>query len=168
MVEPGIGYPHTFSKYRVFESYAKLHLCKGQWDQAGTERYTVPNWTDEVIPNYFNPDDFDYSEDKEDYLFFIGRIINTKGIEIAMRLANHFGMPLKVAGQGDFVRDIGFEPYDCVELLGTVDVEQRKAFDVKSESGGRRELVCGTLRWRTHRIRLKRNPRIDNRLGRVH
>ena len=135
VVEPGIGYPHTFSKYRVFESYAKLHLCKGQWDQAGTERYTVPNWTDEVIPNYFNPDDFDYSEDKEDYLFFIGRIINTKGVEIAMRLANHFGMPLKVAGQGDFVRDIGFEPYDCVELLGTVDVEQRKALMSKAKAG---------------------------------
>ena len=140
VVEPGIGYPTTFSKYRVFESYAKLHLCKGQWDEAKTERYTVPNWTDEVIPNYFDPDDFLYSEDKEDYLFFIGRIINTKGIEIAMRLANHFQIPLKVAGQGDFERDIGFKPYDCVELLGTVDVEQRKELMSKAKAG-----VCASL-----------------------
>ena len=135
VVEPGIGYPTTFSQYRVFESYAKLHLCKGQWDQAKIEPYTTPNWTDEVIPNYFNPDDFQYSEDKEDFLFFIGRIINTKGIEIAMRLANHFGMPLKVAGQGDFVRDIGWQPYDCVELLGTVDVDQRKDLMSKAKAG---------------------------------
>ena len=135
IVEPGIGYPTTFAPYRVFESYAKLHLVKGQWDQAGIEPYTTPNWTDEVIPNYFNPEDFEYSEVKEDYLLFIGRIINTKGVEIAMRLADHAGLRLLVAGQGDFVSEMGWEPYDCVEIVGTVGVEDRKRLMSRAVAG---------------------------------
>lgn len=140
VVEPGIGYPTTFAKYRVFESYAKLHLVKGQLDEAFTrekvgEPYTHPNWMDEVIPNYFNPDDFEYREDKDEYLLFIGRITASKGIEIAMRLADHFNLPLKVAGQGDFVSEMGWTPYDCVELLGSVGVEERKALMARAKAG---------------------------------
>ena len=135
IVEPGIGYPTTFAPYRVFESYAKLHLVKGQWDQAGIEAYTTPNWTDEVIPNYFDPADFEYCEDKADYLLFIGRIINTKGVEIAMRLAEHAGLRLVIAGQGDFVESMGWEPYDCVDIVGTVGVGDRKRLMSRAKAG---------------------------------
>ena len=108
---------------------------KGQWDEAGVEAYTYPNWTDEVIPNYFNPAHFEYSEEKDDYLLFIGRITASKGVEIAMRLADQFGLKLKVAGQGDFVTEMGWEPYDCVEILGSVGLERRKQLMARAKAG---------------------------------
>ena len=64
-VEPGIGYaPNaSFCKWRIYESYALLHasnseLCKVSWYHA-------------VIPNYFDPEEFEYEpEKKEDYFLF--------------------------------------------------------------------------------------------------
>lgn len=146
IVEPGVGYPACFAPHRVYESGPKLQFVAGtenerysiyndykdrvpeiaNWDTDRLNPHTTPRWTDAVIPNYFDPDDFEFRVEKEDYIFFIGRIMWTKGLEIAMRLAHHFDIKLYVAGQGDFVENMGFEPYPQVEIIGTVDVEQRK------------------------------------------
>ena len=132
VVEPGIGYPRTFAPYRVFESYSKLHLVKGQiderlkvyqefkdtvpeiaaWDTSHLFPYTYHHWFDDVIPNYFDPDDFlipvPNHDAREDFILFIGRLMKTKGLEVAMRLADKVGMPLYVAGQGDFKEGMGW------------------------------------------------------------
>lgn len=163
-MKPGIGYPTTFAKYRVFESYAKWHLVKGQidarfkiyrdfkdkvpeiakWDASQLVPYTHHDWQDDVIPNYFNPNDFQTPvpshEEREDFILFIGRLIHTKGLEVAMRLADHAGMPLYVAGQGDLEKNMGWKPYDCVKLLGTVDVDQRRDLIARAKVG-----VCASL-----------------------
>ena len=164
VVEPGIGYPYTFAKYRVFESYAKLHLVKGQidaryhiyqdykdsipaiadWDASQLVPYTYHDWYDDVIPNYFDPADFripvpDHKA-REDFILFIGRLTRTKGLEVAMRVADKVGMPLYVAGQGDFKENMGWEPYDCVKLLGTIDVEQRRDLIARARAG-----ICASL-----------------------
>ena len=164
VVEPGIGYPATFAPYRVFESYAKLHLVKGQldaryhiyrqykdtvpaiaaWDPSHLAPYTQHHWTDDVIPNYFDPDDFltpvPTHAEREDFLLFIGRLMKNKGLEVAMRLADKVGMPLYVAGQGDFEQSMGWAPYDCVKLLGTIDVHQRRDLIARARAG-----VCASL-----------------------
>ena len=159
VVEPGIGYPTTFAPYRVFESYAKMHLRKGQldaltqvyhefkdtvpeianWDPTELKRYTHHDWTDDVIPNYFDPNDFQIPvpshDEREDFILFIGRLTKTKGLEEAMRVADKLGMPLFVAGQGDFKENMGWEPYPCVKLLGTVDVHQRRSLISRARFG---------------------------------
>ena len=164
VVEPGIGYPVTFAPYRVFESYSKLHLVKGQidaryqiykkykdtvpeiaaWDASQLVPYTHHDWQDDVIPNYFDPDDFQIPvpshEDREDFILFIGRLTRTKGLEVAMRVADKVGMPLYVAGQGDFKEGMGWEPYDCVKILGTVDVHQRRDLIARARAG-----ICASL-----------------------
>lgn len=156
VVEPGIGYPYTFAPYRVFESYAIMHFMYGEadvWhdiyakDMAKNlnkklssphipRNRTNPTWlNDTVIPNCFDPEDFDFKNHKEDYYFFIGRIKPYKGLEMAMRVADKMGKKLLVAGQGDFKKSMGWEPYDCIELIGHVNVSQRKDLMANAKIG---------------------------------
>ena len=93
-VESGIGYTGVFSAYRIFESYAWMHYIYGllKQDDGG--------WYDAVIPNYFDPKDFEYTEKKEDYLLYFGRIIWRKGVQVTSDVAKATGNQLLVVGQG--------------------------------------------------------------------
>lgn len=96
VVEYGIGYQGVFSKFKIFESYAQMH--KVAVDQGGYD--SDGSWMDAVIPNYFDPNDFPFSEKKEDYFLFIGRMIKRKGPQIAADVTREIGAPLIMAGQG--------------------------------------------------------------------
>lgn len=99
MVEPGIGYPDTLADtYKVFESYAWLH------QYVGKKNISMPDWYQVVIPNYFDPEDFDFVLTKKDppFFLFLARMISTKGLSIAIELAKKHKFHLIVAGQGNF------------------------------------------------------------------
>jgi glycosyltransferase involved in cell wall biosynthesis len=118
-VEPGIGYAGGhWARWKVFESYAILHAYYGL-DAVGTCK---SDWYDVVIPNYFDTDDFEYSEDKDDYFLFLGRVYEGKGIHIAMQATEKTGSKLIVAGQNP--DDMKFT--DNVEFIGYADSETRK------------------------------------------
>jgi glycosyltransferase involved in cell wall biosynthesis len=119
-VEPGIGY-HSglFAPYRVFESYSVLGIAYERM------KWGNPGWYDAVIPNYFEPEDFEYREEKDDYFLYIGRLVTVKGIDIAIQATERAGVKLVIAGQGDFEKTFGKKP-DHVELAGYADVEKRK------------------------------------------
>ena len=74
-------------------------------------------------------------EEREDFILFIGRLTKTKGLETAMRVADKMGMPLYVAGQGDFKEGMGWDPYDCVKILGTIDVDERRDLIARARAG---------------------------------
>jgi glycosyltransferase involved in cell wall biosynthesis len=74
-----------------------------------------------VIPNYFDEADFIFSEDKDDYFFYIGRMIYRKGIETALLASQAVGKKLIVAGQGEY--DIS--SYKHAEFIGYVEPDQR-------------------------------------------
>jgi len=129
-VEPGIGYKDTFSRYRVFESYNWMsHVYgRGILNESG-QRETIENgsYFDAVIPNYFDPDDFDYTPDnKEDYFLYLGRIIKRKGLEIVFEIAKATGIHIKMAGQGkvDIPKSIQGE---IIEHVGFADAEKRRS-----------------------------------------
>ena len=110
-VEYGIGYNGTFSKYRVFESYAWMHWVHGyQNDDNG-------NFYDTVIPNYYDTEEFPFAEKPDDYFLFISRLIDRKGWRIAQEVCEKLGKRLILAGQGDFS---GYG-----EHVGVVGVEKR-------------------------------------------
>ena len=120
-VEPGIGYaPNaSFCKWRIYESYALLHasnseLCKVSWYHA-------------VIPNYFDPEEFEYEpEKKEDYFLFVGRIIDEKGVGIAIDVTRRLGARLVIAGQGT-PENISLKEWpEHVLHIGYADVDVRK------------------------------------------
>lgn len=93
-IESGIGYTGVFAAFRVFESYAWMHYVYGllKLDDGA--------WYDAVIPNYFDPADFPFQEQKEDYLIYLGRIISRKGVQVASDVAKATGNQLYIVGQG--------------------------------------------------------------------
>lgn len=145
-VESGIGYYYPYMKYKVFESPSHRHFTYGVYqgnfnkyaqmseeekekayiDWNITVDHSYPQWQDAVIPNSFDVEDFEFKKDKDDYFLYLGRIIPHKGIEEAMRISKAVGKKLIVAGQGDFEKQMGFKPWDNVELVGMVKVEERK------------------------------------------
>lgn len=122
-VESGIGYTGVFSKHRVFESYAWMHYIYGLLKE--------PNgsWYDAVIQNYYDPIDFPFSTEtkKSNYYLFIGRLIQRKGLQIAIETTEKIGAKLIVAGQGDLkdVEGRDFSSYKHVEHIGTVGAKDR-------------------------------------------
>jgi len=154
VVEPGIGYPNTFSKYRIFESQAKLHLVRGQQAEryankiSGNMPYTTALWFDTVIPNYWDPSDFNAKEEKDGSLFFIGRMMKPKGLEIAVKLAEFTERKLILAGQGDLEKGLGRLPKCDYEFLGVVNEKERNYYMSKAEVGLTPSLYiepfCGT------------------------
>jgi len=114
-VEFGIGYPGTFAKYRVFESYAWMHTVYGS--QAGNPGAADGVWFDDVIPGYFEVERFPFSAEKDDYFFFIGRLIERKGYAIAVETCKRIGARLLIAGQG--------APPEYGEYLGVIGPEER-------------------------------------------
>jgi len=120
LVEPGIGYPTTCTQLRIFESYAWMHYHYGK------ENLQCAPWYDAVIPNYFDPDDFKYSSEPDDYALYLGRFIGLKGIDHAIQATAINGIKLLIAGQGDFDK-LGFNELPSnVEIVGFADVEKRK------------------------------------------
>jgi glycosyltransferase involved in cell wall biosynthesis len=118
-VEPGIGCFNTpCTPFSIYESYSVMNYVYGQ------EKWQ-PKWTDAVIPNYFDLEDFKFNPKPGDYFMYLGRIIESKGIGIAVEIAKRTGKKLKVAGQGDFKAQLGFEPPPEVEIVGYLEPAQR-------------------------------------------
>jgi glycosyltransferase involved in cell wall biosynthesis len=123
VVEPGIGYAGGhFARWKIFESYAIYHAYYGL-QSVGTCKQ---DWYDVVIPNYFDPDEFQYSKEKDDYFLFLGRVYAGKGIDVAIQVTKEIGAKLIVAGQNN-LKDCGYNEIPShVEYLGYADIETRK------------------------------------------
>jgi len=123
VVEPGIGYPPetSFAQFKVYESYAVMH------NHYGLRKITNPPWYDCVIPNYFEPDDFDFKREKGNYFLYLGRIIRGKGIDVVVHLAKKMGFRLIIAGQGSLEDELGEKnPPSNIQYVGYADLEKRK------------------------------------------
>lgn len=115
-VEFGVGYGGVFSKYRVFESYAWMHTVYGS--QSGGDPHRCDgHWWDEVIPGYLDPAQFPFSEEKDDYFLFVGRLVERKGYSIAVDVCKVLDKKLIVCGQGT--------PPEGVDYRGVVGPEER-------------------------------------------
>ncbi|MEU6185892.1 glycosyltransferase [Nocardia sp. NPDC047038] len=118
-VEFGIGYSGVFANYRVFESYAWMHAVYGSYASVPGVMSARGQFYDAVIPNYYDVADFPFSEDKDGYFLFIGRMVEAKGIQIAIDTCTRLGVNLIVAGAGEVPEA------DCVEYVGVVDSTRR-------------------------------------------
>ena len=112
-VEPGIGNHKSFAKFRVFESYALMHHTYGKYDMN-------PRNYDTVIPSWLDPAEFTYSDKKEDWLLYLGRVQHMKGVNIAIDVARRTGRKLKIAGQGK----LDVIP-SHVEMVGYADIAMK-------------------------------------------
>jgi glycosyltransferase involved in cell wall biosynthesis len=152
-VESGIGYNQTFARFRVFESYAWYHHVRGldvpvnpkiidsQQQESdflslqihvNKKRSLDGDNYDVVIPNFFDPDDFEYCEGKDDYFLYLGRIIQRKGIAIAIDATKMIGAKLIVAGQDGGER-VNLD-FPHVEYVGYADHAKRKQLLSKAKA----------------------------------
>lgn len=118
-VEPGIGYAGGhWARWKIFESYAIYHAYCGMASVGSCRQ----DWYEAVIPNYFDPADFDFQCQKDDYFLFLGRVYSGKGINTAIQVTQATGQRLIVAGQNP--DDLKFPPH--VEFVGYADVNRRR------------------------------------------
>ena len=132
--EPGVGYRgSTAGRFRAFESAFMQNFTYGS---EAPHQCINGNYFDRVIPNYFDPNDIEYSDQKGNYYLFIGRMIKRKGLLTADLVCRHLGAKLVIAGQGAKVDERGvlnpttlpdfwLEP-GTWEYVGYADVEKRK------------------------------------------
>ncbi|XYW68604.1 glycosyltransferase [Oscillospiraceae bacterium LTW-04] len=153
-IESGIGYPAVFAPHRIFESYAWMHYIYGKL------KIDDGVWYDAVIPNYFDPDDFPFQPNKQDYLLYFGRIISRKGVKVASDIAKATGHQLYVVGQGSLDNpneglSLGLEkhilykpavgPEERAELLGNAKAVLMPTFYLEPFGGVNIEAqLCGT------------------------
>lgn len=93
-IEIGIGHRSSFARFRIFESEFQRAWTYGQ------EGKGDGNFYDCVIPGFFDPNDFEYNNKKEDYYLYLGRVISKKGIFVAQQVCEKMGKRLVVAGFG--------------------------------------------------------------------
>ena len=118
-VEPGIGYAGGhWARWKIFESYAIYHAYLGLPAVGNCQQ----DWYDVVIPNYFDPDDFEFREKKDDYFLFLGRVYSGKGTHIAVQATEEIGAKLIIAGQNP--ENTQFPPH--VEFVGYADTDRRR------------------------------------------
>jgi len=133
--ESGIGYRGWCEPmFHSFESSYIQNFLYGSHTPMGSVN---GRYYDRVIPNYFDPDDIEYSEEKDDYFLFIGRMIKRKGVLTAYLATKHANEKLIFAGQGALVREDGHlvdnhpQEFDIApdsdwKYIGYADVETRK------------------------------------------
>jgi glycosyltransferase involved in cell wall biosynthesis len=131
-VEPGIGYAGGhWARWKIFESYAVYHAYCNM-TSCGTCKQ---DWYEAVIPNYFDLDDFEYSEEKDDYFLFLGRVYEGKGIHIAVQMTKEIGVKLVVAGQQS-LKAAGIDPVPShVVEVGYADRDTRKRLMSRAKCG---------------------------------
>ena len=126
VVEPAIGYPASFCNYKVYPSYAFMHRFV-------EDSNLQMNYYHVVIPHYFDVDDFDPTQPKEDYFLFIGRLNFDKGVTLAIDLTARIGARIKVCGQGNLL-SLGYDKIpDHVDFVGYVGIEERKKLMAKAK-----------------------------------
>lgn len=118
-VEPGIGCTNDpCCPQNIYESYSVMNQIYGKYGKQ-------PHWYDAVIPNYFDPLDFEFNDKPDNFFLFVGRIISAKGIGIAIDVTKRLNVRLLIAGQGS-VREVYGSVPDHVVEIGYVEPEERK------------------------------------------
>ena len=112
---------HAYRLQQHFpDTFNDMHSTS--WD---VQSENEPRWNDTVIPNFFNVEDFEYNEVREDWMCYIGRIHPCKGLEIIFDLAEATDTHIKVAGPGD-IHKLELRVPKQIEFLGIADREMRK------------------------------------------
>ena len=119
LVESGIGYPMSWAEWRVYESYAWMHMHLGRDNLFGGSK-----WYWAVIPNAFDLKNFTPVDKRGDDFLFLGRLNEDKGVVIAIQVAKELGRKITIVGQGNPQPYLAGNPH--VTYLPPVGVEERR------------------------------------------
>ncbi len=131
-VETGVGYEGSCCSYRVFESVAWMHTVYGYQQGAAA---ADGHFYHQVIPNFFETQDFPAGKGDGGYYLFMSRMTPRKGYEIAIGATARAGAKLLVAGVG------GDHPEaEHVQYVGLADTAKRAEL-----MGGAKAIFVPTL-----------------------
>jgi glycosyltransferase involved in cell wall biosynthesis len=134
MIEGGIGYTGILNNcHHVFESNTWRAFVYGSANISTIDYY------DTVIPNFYDPNHFRWSENKEDYYLMICRLATNKGIFIAKQTVEAIGGKLIVAGQPGELQGRDIESSN-VEYIGYIN--EKEKIDLLSHA---KALFCPTI-----------------------
>jgi glycosyltransferase involved in cell wall biosynthesis len=130
--ETGIGYPNDgIGAYRIFESYAWMHFHWGRYCSPGgvipmnQQSYDIDKnpactW---VVPNYYDPTDWPFVAEPENYVVFMARFVVDKGIEMLRDVIKAWhkrhpddGMKFMLAGMGGYPAWLAASDFTPAEL----------------------------------------------------
>ncbi len=139
-VETGIGYPNDgIGAYRIFESYAWQHFHMGRYCTPGGVVPTVKNdgaqdtyaidknpactW---VVPNYYDPIDWPFIGEPENYVVFMSRFVIDKGVIKLRKIIKRWnelhpddGLKFVLAGMGPYAQwfqESNFTPEEAARI----------------------------------------------------
>ena len=120
-IESGIGYPNPYLAFRVYESYSQLHRIGGvEIEKKGNSFGSNYHW---VIPNYYDLSEWGTSFSKGEYVLYMGRIDDIKGLPTVVEMAKATpDLKFVLAGQGDPSR---YLQSPNIEYVGPVHGTQR-------------------------------------------
>jgi glycosyltransferase involved in cell wall biosynthesis len=119
LVESGIGYPESWAEWRVYESYAWMHMHLGRDRLFGGKK-----WYWAVIPNAFPVENFMPVEKRGEEFLYLGRLNDDKGVGIAIQVAKEVGRKIVIVGQGDPAPFLHGNPH--ARYMKPVGVDERR------------------------------------------
>jgi len=124
VIDGHIGHyaPSYNTSYHVYACHSLQ-----SWLYAKNEERYANRWNDVVIPPIsHSKNDFKYVKEKDDYILFMSRLIENKGLGIVLDVAKELpNQKFKIAGTGDWgawVDNAG----DNVEFIGYIEGDERK------------------------------------------
>lgn len=134
VVEWAVGYSDCAAHFRIFESYAWMHANYGAW--AGNASKIDGKFFDAVVPGYIDLDEVEPNfGEREDHVLFVGRLIDRKGLQVAIEATERSSHRLVVVGQGDYVTE-----KKHVEFVGPLSRQ-----DTLARMANARALICPTI-----------------------
>lgn len=99
-IESGVGYYDCLLPWRIYESYAVRH---GTMAKEGRHGVTPESARLEfVVPNAYDVDEWPDGDGGGDYVAFLGRLTEGKGVPLVLALARELpDLEFRLAGQGD-------------------------------------------------------------------
>jgi glycosyltransferase involved in cell wall biosynthesis len=111
-----LHHPHEPVLSAFYEQYPAIHYVAISAAQARRER--MPRMS--VVHHGVHTDSYRFSEAKEDYVAFLGRIVPCKGAHTAIAVARRAGLRLKIAGE----RQPMYEAYWREQVMPHIDGDQ--------------------------------------------
>ena len=169
-IEYMLGYYHSLVKhFRVYQSYGhRIAVDTRNAVNSDEDTYLDPyKFSSRVISWGPNSDDFEFNGDKDDYFVFLGRIVEQKGIDLCIQLANIHGFTLKIAGQGSLNElDYSIKEFpENIEILGPIDREERKELLKNAKGLIAPSIFYESLGWQVIEAMLSGTPVITTDFG---
>jgi glycosyltransferase involved in cell wall biosynthesis len=155
VVEPSIGYDSMFAPIKMFETHSQMHKMHGY------SKRNIEIGSEYVIYPGFDPDDFEYSDQKSDTALFLGRVIEDKGAKLVYDICNDVGQDIIFAGPNI----LNLKDTKYCKFIGFIDPTERKKLLSASKFLFAPSLFIEPCNWAVIEAQFSGTPAITTNFG---